>query len=192
MFNHDVYIPCGPDFFANYTGKFDLNYYLEEIAFVLKKDDKGNSLVIDDEACLARTRNYVLREANKFISGFEEIESEENMPSRISKTQFRLLNRTLKNKKGRITCYTMIILHIIYCLLKQENINIDTNIADAIKEVVNEYYRYYPTDELARFLIDCHEVTVSNPGESKTNGDFPPVLKKHPQNIENESENKSE
>lgn len=185
MFGNNVYIPCGKDFFKN-IGNYNLISNLDKIAYAIKKDEQGNPLIIDGQVCYGRTRDYILRKANKFIADFDEVESDENMPSRISKRQFRFLNRAFKNKNGRITCYAMIIMHTIYCVLKNADIDIDTNDADIIKNIVCEYYRYYPKDDLAGFLIDCYEVTVNHPGESKSKEDFPPILKNRPKNSESE------
>lgn len=176
---------------------FDLEKILDEIAECVRihngqrlyyyiKAPNGQTI---KKTCLRKTKAYILSEANIFINQFKEEPADENAVSRISMTQFNRLIRAIWEKHGRISCYSLIILHICHAIIINNGGNMYihqanlTNIANLLHLVSERYYLGNP-DPLARFLIRCHEPFMKELQQKFIceMGDFPRVPKRNPQN----------
>lgn len=138
-----------------------------------------------------RTKKCIIREANFFMSDLIQVPTEEDsMYSFVSFRQINRLNRALKKSYGYVSCYSMIILHIINQLILNntphedlyDNRLIET-LSKCIFHLVNNYYDEYRNDNLAHYLLDCYPkvkeeiMKKQNIYEAKQ---FPSIQKKNP------------
>ena len=134
-------------------------------------------------------------ETNRFILGFAETQSDENMASYTSKRQITKLARAFKEKKGRISCYALIILYVMFVTIVENSDNIEREsklfqqFATSIHDLIYAYYTEYKDDEVARFIIRCYSVAFEafkNSSDLKTAEDFPGFPKRSPENVPDE------
>ncbi len=154
--------------------------------------DKTNKWFIYE----GRTKNYIVKKTNEYLSGFGIILSNgEEMKPIASKRQLRflLLSDTKNNKT--ISCYCLILIYIMLLLVHNNSKDYEEEISKMdIKEcissycnIVKEYYKYNKNNELAHFLIECYSTIEKHfecPDNKKWNvkeipeKDFPPILRK--------------
>lgn len=191
-----VYINCSSDFFIGFDSPANFDDLLIEFAltvqsenYALIKPDKMDK----DGLYKRRIRRIILNEANAFINEFDTVSSEENAYSHISQKQFKELEKVFDNKKGRISCYSLIILRSIFFIMKNHGYDFnDPNSLDIkmyitfIKNVVNEYYNEYPDDIIAHFLIECYTPVISLLDNESAQITFPAIPKRYTCNKDEE------
>lgn len=182
-----VYISLGKDF-LRFTGNDYFKILIKAVATSIEFDD-GKPLVKNiggkQVVCEGKTRKYIAFEATRFIERFERVHGEKHMALAVSKTQIDRLIRLLSKKDYRLSCYSLVILHIIYTHINQserndykEQLN---KLVELIRELADNYLEYYQ-DELALYILDCYP-SVSrevNTGEIVYPHDFPAVHRFNP------------
>lgn len=184
-----VYIGIGKEFFEG-VPNINLEKHIEIVARIVKKTKEGTELVKNDGTiCAGKTKIYIASEATKFLSGLVKTGSSVNASSLISKTQINNLITAFADKKGHISCHSLIIIHIIRMIIKEyeEYRNYYNELSvyvELICKVVNEYAMCNDdNDELVKFLLDTF--TPVKKGSSAPT-DFPALPKWF---VRNEDEN---
>ena len=113
------------------------------------------------------TKQYIANKATELVQNLDRIPVGKHMSLLVSKKQINRLIKICsgKTKKYRLSCYSLIILHTIYDIIK--NSNAVTNYAfeldmlsREIQVLADNYYRY-SGDELAEYIVNCYP-TVHN------------------------------
>lgn len=193
-----VYINVGKDFY-DALGDAEIpnfEHLINEVALHKKIDDKGIILAEKIGSKLfiyrGRTIRYIVREVNRFINNIIEIPSEENMASFTSKRQINRLVRAFQNKQGYISGYSLVIMHIMYTIIKnnpgdaEADYTLFQKCANFMHVIINKYYEQYNSDELANFLLNCYPVIsdeLINQNITKHVEDFPAIPKRISSNI---------
>ena len=138
---------------------------IDSLARKRKHDDRGNALVIDDDhVCRGRTKRFLLRQVNEFINDLEIADAEVDMKQCVSMTQLNRLIRVFKVRRGRVTSYAMIIFHVLLLEFRKADASFTgvdiLEFALAINEIARMFYRQYPENELARFLVESGQVLI--------------------------------
>ncbi len=159
-----VYLSMQPEFFSRFPS-LCLEDIIDSLARKKQYDEQGNALVINcDHVCRGRTKRYLLRQVNKFINDLETVDADVDMKECVSSTQLNRLIRIFKVRRGRVTSYAMIILHVLLLELWKADPNFNgeyiLEFALAINDIAQMYYRQYPDDELARFLVESGQVLI--------------------------------
>ena len=143
----------------------------------------------NDEVFEGRTKLFIVRRAEEYIVGMQEILStEENMATFASKKQLNNLIRSFRMGKKRISCYALIYLYIIYTLLegKSSQASECAKYVVAIHELIMCYFEDHPKDKLAEFAHGCFDPIIQAVKARNTaleNGELPFRPRKHPKNI---------
>lgn len=160
-----VYIHCSHEFFNVFDENTNFDNLLTTFAQVVQTND--NILISNGELRKRKIRNIILKEANEFITSLGCVPATENVYSHISHKQFKELEKTFNNRQGRISCYSLIIFHSMFEIMKRARYDFDDHRSVNIKKymtfilnVVNEYYEDYPDDIIAHFLIECYQPII--------------------------------
>lgn len=194
-----VYINLGEGF-GEQVFEMDLTVLINEVAKSVKEYE---GIILYDEKeqkiFLGRTKKYIVKEVNRFIAGFEEKPALENMASYTSKRQLNRLIRILKNKKGRMSCYGLIFLHIMFVNIQDhQNCHFKTY-ADTMRKMVECYCqergrtKSCNKDELIEFFLKCYKTVkeeFNNSGAGvkakKYASDFPKIPKRNASDVYND------
>lgn len=155
----------------------DFERLLMEVAHKLEKDEDGQALYIGKVVCRARTKWTIIRRANKLIAHAKTKPSDDTLASFVSMRQFDHMVRTFNGELYHLSSYSMIILHTMYMLLikgcSKEIKQLLDQYARFIYEFATEYYYHNPTDDLAKYLLDCYAAIV---GEFKGGAPISPEV----------------
>ena len=187
-----VYLNAGEDFFPADTLDFlelvDKVYRGEPLC---KQDAYGRVAVF-----YRRTKKCIVKETNRFIDGLNEVVADESAISHVSITQVNKLIRALKNRRGRITCYALILMHVCLSLIYDNydsNLQINQDMILRCMRIIHalvESYYAENADPLAHFLLQCSPVVFSEINLDWTrmqlNGvkAFPPIPKRNPRSLD--------
>ena len=178
-----VYIRFGKDY-KGYTRFSNFDELLEAVAFSVQYGNGRNlvkSIAGKKVACLSHTKKYIAEEATRLISRFGRNNQGDHMALYASKNQINRLIRVCEHDSNLLSCYSFVVLHIIYISINQEERNklqVDFNKLDnLIYHLANAYLRDNGHDDLAQFVVDCHppiEVEIHG-GAICRPADFPDV-----------------
>lgn len=188
MINSDrVYIRFNSSI-CNGLQDIDIETLLEMVARTAKFDENGISLLCDNKLCRHRTIAYIVREANKYISGLNRAVMNEDMKLITSIRQINKLDQSFKKQeKCCFTGYTLVILHVILTILHNKNCSSDVvryikKTADEVNRIIQEYYHLFDEDEIAFFLLECYpplHVELVNNRLIQTVEHFPAIPRRH-------------
>lgn len=175
-----VYLSTKPEFFSN-CHSLHLEDLLDALAKKKVKDGQYELVINGDHVCRGRTKRYLLRKVNEFVGEMDHVDADVDMKQTVSLAQLDRLCWAFKAKRGRITSYAMIIFHVLLEEMRRENLCYDAEIlmeyVNVIKGVVLEFYRCYPENELARFLLQSCETVITEiqQNTSVCKADFPGI-----------------
>lgn len=168
----------------------DIDCIIEQIAKTVKTDEKGNRLLVDDNAAPGRVKKLISQESNKCINKIPYANDNDNLGVFVSLKQVKRLLNALENNDGIISGYSFVIIHIMYKMLYPEIKNnhklhtILTNCSKALIDIINDYFEDYPGDFVAEYIVQCEQsvydeiVQLSDPIDFKG---FPPIPRKKPE-----------
>lgn len=186
-----VYINVGSDFYAENPG-MDFLELADEVAKSVKSGNGIDLICCRGENVMVhrgRTKRYIAWRATNFIASFEEVQSTEDMKSTVSIRQVKKLARAFNGMQGRISCFSLIILYVMYeDVVRNGSVNTVRSenfvrFADVMKRLIGAYLEEYPDDILAHFVMDCYQPLKESLDEEIANkkaGDFPPIPKREP------------
>lgn len=180
-----VYINIRKDFYEQIS-VMDLLDIIDEVAKSVKIYD---GIVLYDcntsKVYRKRTKRMIVREANRFISQFEELPADENMASYASMRQINRLIRAYKQQSTHISCYVLVYLHIMFKLVNDPERCDFMQFAETMFNVVDSYILNDScdgkVDDLANFVKDCFGVVsleFDSPKIEKKVEDFPSIPKR--------------
>lgn len=187
-FSERVYLCLGHDFFG--ATSTDFGTIIEGVALSVEKVN-GEKLYTSDKngkntVFTGKTKKLIAREANKFIANLGEVIAEESARSLISKSQIDKLSCAFRRRKGRISCYSLVILHVCFTLMNNKSdenlVNQLTECAQALVQMCQVYYNAYG-DDLALFLLKCYPPVIAELTDSSQCSEarnFPPIPKRAP------------
>lgn len=167
-----VYIDFGKDCKKYYKNLFSKRYFHKLIEAVATNVEsfRGCPLFYGDknasEVCEKRVKKYIIHEVNKFIAKMPLEDSSINMMRHVSVKQLkRLLVLTEKKKGKKVSCYALIVLHVIFENINKENSDILDRLAKQIYDLSGEYLKEHPdmcvrdnnNYELIEFLRHCYD-----------------------------------
>lgn len=177
-----VYLHVDKDFFNSLESQPSSLLNLYETIAIECHDENGNPFIINGNITHIALQHYISRRCNQFIAEIEKFPADDIMSSMVSRNQIKKLLKAYKKKKGDLSAYSLIIIHIMNLILKENNPSSEIDIRDSIsviKRITDEYLEQYPQDELAIFLINCYKPLIdklNTPGEILIK-DFPPIPK---------------
>lgn len=160
-----VYVKFGEDYkkYSFFFDKFDS--LLEAVAFSVKYGN-GKPLVKDVRGakipCLSSTKKYIAAEATRLIKqinieyGFDG----DHMALYSSKRQINRLVRICKCTGRSLSCYSLILLHVIYVNIDQTNrdrlLIAFRQLEELIFNLANKYMEHHDGNNLVQYIVDCH------------------------------------
>ena len=181
--NGRVYVRFGKDY-NNYSIFNNFNSLLEAVAFSVKYGN-GMPLVKTDSgktvACLSHTKKYIAAEATRLINQISRVYVGDHMALHTSKRQINRLIRVCEHRGNNLSCYSLIVLHIIYInIIQTERNSLRADIKgleNLIFNLANEFIRHNGHDDLARYIVDCYlpiDKEIDGKGPCCL-GDFPDI-----------------
>ena len=151
-------------------------------------DGDGEKLYDEDtdQVYEGRTKRFIVRKVKEYIVGMpERLSIDENMADFVSLKQLKYLINAFKNGKKRISCYALIYLYVIYCLLEGKSPVAAQCAAyiDTLHNLVNGYFENHPNDQLAVFFHGCFDPVWQALAEKNihlSNESLPQRPRRHP------------
>lgn len=187
--------------YVNISSEFDIHVdkltsldMMELIHEVAKANPEGNGKPLYDAATgrvfEKRTKKYIVREVNNFIANMTHAYSaEENMASYASLKQLNHLIRAFSAADKQLSCFSLVYVYVMYKLLvgKATEDYDFTAYVTTLHDLVHDYCQIWPEDEVAGFIVECHEPIMSafrgnNP--HLTAHQLPGIPRKNPKKIE--------
>jgi len=179
-----VYISLGKSLLKQ-RPNFDMPSFLKQLAQCVNVDYDGKPLIENGQVCKKRLVNYLVEKTNYFLSDFKRLESDINMRPTVSKAQVSRLLNLFSRKRCRVSCYSVVILHVMLEEFRKNNTSIAEplllSFANTVKDLCELYARFYPDDPLVQYILDCHTILfqeLSHVIEKASASDFPEILQK--------------
>lgn len=124
----------------------------------------------DQTVCERNTKRYIAREATKLIRKMTPIVDNNHMALHASKRQINNLIKVLECNGNSLSCYSLVILHIIYISI--DNCERDKHrdelnrLNKLIYQIANDILYDYCDNIIAHYLLDCHPVLDKEMNES--------------------------
>lgn len=165
-----IYIRLGKDY-CDYPYFNNLETLIEAVALSVKFwGDKPLVKIVNNEqvVCLGQTKKYIASEATRLIDHIKKLEGvgHDHMAIHVSKRQINRLIRICKHKDYRLSCYSLVILHIIYTSINKNLCNnfeiYLTELAKLILKIAdNISHRPNFHSDLVTYILDSYP-TVKN------------------------------
>lgn len=159
-----VYVKFGKDY-EGYSVFNEFDSLLEAVAFSVKYGN-GKALVktVADKTipCLSNTKKYIAAEATRLIKRIKIYRnpSGDHMALYTSKRQINRLARVCKCTGNDLSCYSLLVLHIIYISINQTNRDnfriVFNDLEDLIYKIADNYMQHHGCDDLAQYIVNCH------------------------------------
>lgn len=178
-----VYVRFGKDYNAYQTFE-NFDTLIQAVAFSVKYAN-GKTLVLNDAgnmvACLNATKKYIATEATRLINRIKRVNQGDHMALHVSKRQINRLIRVGNHTGNNLSCYSLIVLHIIFVSIDEErraSLRKDMkDLEQLIYILANEFLRYNNHSDLAQYIVDCHppvDREITGQGNCHV-GDFPDI-----------------
>lgn len=161
-----IYIRLGKGYFEDFE-KIDFRKLIEDV-------DKYGKL---NFGSINRTKEYLVRRTNAFISNMNRVDSTITMKPKTSITQIDKLTKALQcenRKKGKISAYTLVIIYVMAVIMLEAPVSAEysfTHMRKVIKKVttiIQDYAYDSPRDQLAVYLLDCYTIVMTAINERNT------------------------
>lgn len=156
-------------------GSLDLMTLINEVA---KANPSGDGECLYDttfgKVCVRRTKVFIVRRVEAYISDLYEIHSEdENMANYASLKQLNKLISAFSSERKQISCYGLVYVYVMYTLLEGKSDYAASCAAYlvALYNLVAAYFENHPEDELAGFFYGCFDPIINAVQENNTNLD---------------------
>lgn len=157
-----VYLYFGEDY-RNYNTFWDFNALIKAVAYS-NRYANGKWLVKTDgdreQLCERNTKLYIANEATNLIRRITPIYDNHHMALHASKRQINELIKVCEHKGNRLSCYSLVMLHIIYISInnaERDRYKIKMNELNLlIHQVANEVLRHNRNNIMAQYLVACH------------------------------------
>lgn len=158
-----IYVNFGKDY-NNYSDFNNFEDLVNVVALSVRyANGKPLVMAVGEKQVIyaSRTKKYIAQEATRFISRIGRIYNGDHMALHVSKRQINRLIRVCEHKGNHLSCYSFIVLHIIYTSIKSTEVDkvcVDLNaLSNLIYSLANEYLLHNHND-LVQYIVDCHRL----------------------------------
>ena len=180
-----VYVKLNNEYQADL---YPLDMLLVKLAMVVKTDISGKPLMVNNEVCNKRLRNYIVSQVNSYLLKFEECDAGESLKKVFSARQFKKLINSSKATKRELSGHVFIVIYHILRILatKTTPVNYD-QVAGGYRNLFTQYLNNNPGDEIAQFALNCDNLIshrCNNGIVEIPPQDFPAIPRKNLDNLD--------